>query len=254
MEDIKNMDDETLEKFANAIVKGIAYTENGGEPPLDNPVAGPTGEMKSIFQFMPDTWDMYSKEVFGKEMPLNKENETYVVQQKVKKWLKEGRTAKQIGSMWNAGTGEPDAYLGKFKMTTKTHKAGDPSVGMLKGKNGKPVKMDVPGYAEKLNNYASQFFTENESKMNTPKMSPEISRIAPDPKAVSPVKKEGTNIVNNFLKTLLPSGLSVESVTGAQKASAMEKPSKPAVAPVAPVTPPAPEAPATFTGLLGGKI
>lgn len=131
-----------------SIVKAIAYAENGGAPDLSNPKAGKTGEMKSIFQFTPDTWKADSKKFFGQEMPLTADNETYVMSQKVEKWLKEGKTVSQMASMHNAGAGEPDAYTGKFS-------TGRPSIGVNK-KYG--VRFDVPGYANKVLKYSKEFY------------------------------------------------------------------------------------------------
>lgn len=135
------------EQLAKAIVKAIGYTENGGKPDPTKTRAGKTGEMKSVFQFTPDTWKNYSKQVFGKETPLTPDAETYVVHQKVTKWLEQGYTPKQIASIWNAGPGEPNAYTGKFS-------DGSPSRGVNK-KYG--VKFDVPSYADKVDKYVSEF-------------------------------------------------------------------------------------------------
>lgn len=129
----------------NAIVKALGYTENGGKPTVSK--KGKTGELKSIFQFEPGTWANYSKQVFGKEVPLTPDTETHVVQQKVSKWLQSGYTPSQIASMWNAGIGEPDAYTGKFSDGTS-------STGVNK-KYG--VAYNVPEYVDKFNNYLKEF-------------------------------------------------------------------------------------------------
>ena len=207
MENFNSLDPQTKEYVISSIVKAIAYQENGGKLDLNKISAGKTGEMKSIFQFLPETWKGYAKETLGDEnAPLTNENEMEVVYKKVEKWLENEKTVKQIASMWNAGTGEPDAYDGTFKMTTKTHKAGDPSKGILK-KSGIPY--DVPKYAENVNNYSQQFFKE---KMNN-QMPPR-----PNPQSVTQVPKEvqktsnPTEMITNFLS----------SMVGAKKASAQE--------------------------------
>lgn len=133
------MDEKDL--LANAITKAIAYQENGGKLDLNKLSAGQSGEMKSIFQFTPETWKLYSKQVYGKEMPLNNDNETYVVKQKVRKWMDEGRTAREIGSMWNAGEARPDAYKENWK-----------------GVNKHGVAYDTPKYAEGVLKYSKQFY------------------------------------------------------------------------------------------------
>lgn len=155
------MDEKEL--LANAITKGIAYQENGGKLDLDNPVAGKSGEMKSIFQFTPNTWKGYSKEAFGKEMPLNNDNETYVVKHKVKKWIDEGKTASQIASMWNAGEGHPNAYKEDWR-----------------GTNTHGVHYDTPAYAKNVLKYSKKFYQENSQKsLVPPKPIDEISQHIP---------------------------------------------------------------------------
>lgn len=137
--------DQTL---VDAITKALGYTENGGKPNLENLSAGRTGEMKSIFQFTPDTWKNYAGQVFGDpNTPLTPDHETHVVKTKVAGWLEKGYTPKQIASMWNAGVGEPDAYSGKFSN-------GQPSKGVNK-KYGVPY--DVPAYANKVDKYTQEF-------------------------------------------------------------------------------------------------
>ena len=47
-----NLSPQEKQALVDAVTKGIAYTENGGMPDINNLRAGPTGEMKSIFQFL----------------------------------------------------------------------------------------------------------------------------------------------------------------------------------------------------------
>lgn len=130
-------------KLALAITKGLAYAENGGKPNFNAPQAGKSGEMKSIFQFTPDTWKGYSKEILGKDnVPLNNETESYVVHQKVSKWVDEGYSPEQIASMWNAGPGRPDAYKQNWRGTNKYG-----------------VDYDTPKYAQKVLTYTKQFYS-----------------------------------------------------------------------------------------------
>lgn len=131
-----------IELTARAVTKALGYTENGGQPTEGHVKAGKSGEMKSVFQFKPQTWHAYSKEVFGKDdVPLNSDNETYVVDKKVKQWIGEGKNIRQIASIWNAGN--PNAY--------KEH---------VKGVNKEGVAYDTPAYADKVANYAAQFLKE----------------------------------------------------------------------------------------------
>lgn len=136
---------------AAAIVKALAYTENGGAPNMSNPTAGQTGEMKSIFQFEPGTWKAYAKQASGNpNLPLTPENESLVAYSKVDDWLKKGYSTSQIASMWNAGEGESNAWEGKFSDGSSSQ-----------GTNEKyGVKYDVPGYAQKVSSYAKQFLGE----------------------------------------------------------------------------------------------
>lgn len=165
------MDEKTA--LAYAIAKGIAYQENGGK--LGAPKAGKTGELKSIYQFTPGTWKQYAKDVLGDaNAELTADNETKVVVHKVQKWLDEGRTAKQIASMWNAGEDDPDAWTGKFSN-------GNPS----KGVNQKyGVPFDVPKYALGVEKYARDFY----KKDFEPQMSGNVSQTTP----IAPVQKAAT--------------------------------------------------------------
>lgn len=150
------MDKEALKK---AYTKALAYAENGGAPDVGNLKAGATGELKSVFQFTPDTWKNYAKQVLGDEnAPMNPDTETYVAHKKVSDWVDKGYTIKQIASMWNAGSGEPDAYTGKFSN-------GRPSKS-INTKYG--VKFDVPGYSKRVEEYAKEFLSEKEPKIQTP--------------------------------------------------------------------------------------
>ncbi len=146
-----NPEQEQSNPIADAIFKALAYTENGGKPDIKKPSAGKTGEMASVFQFTPSTWKNYSKQVTGADIPISPEAEAFVVHKKIGEWLKKGYEPKQIASMWNAGSGEPDAYKGEFQ--SKAH-AGMPSVGVNK-KYG--VKYDVPGYVSKFDKYFNEF-------------------------------------------------------------------------------------------------
>ena len=87
----------TLSKnIANVIFK----IETGDT--LDCSVTGLSGE-RGCYQFMSSTWNAYSKEVYGEILPITEEREHFVVQQKVKKWLDQGKTARQIFLIWNQG-------------------------------------------------------------------------------------------------------------------------------------------------------
>lgn len=142
---------------AYAITKAIGYTENGGKPDVVNPSAGKTGETASIFQYEPSTWDSYSQQVAGKSIPLTPDNEVAVTQAKVQQWLNQGLTPQQIFSSWNAGTGEPNAYTGRFSN-------GQSSVGTNE-KYG--IKYNVPAYVDTAMSYFNKFSQASPSQTPT---------------------------------------------------------------------------------------
>lgn len=128
------------EKLVNSIVKGIAYAENGGKPNIDNPSAGKSGELKSIFQFEPSTWKQDAKKILGNEnAPLTADNETFVMQHKVSQWIDEGKDVNQMASIHNSGN--PNAYKENHRGTNKYG-----------------VKYDTPAYAKKVSDYSKKFY------------------------------------------------------------------------------------------------
>lgn len=144
--------DSEKEKLVNSIVKGIAYAENNGKPDINNPSAGKSGEMKSIFQFQPTTWKADAKEFLGNEnAELNPDNETYVMQQKVSKWIDEGKNVNEMASIHNSGN--PNAYK-------ENHK----------GVNKYGVKYDTPAYTKKVADYSRQFYLGQNINIDTKPM------------------------------------------------------------------------------------
>lgn len=141
------MDEKDL--LADSIVKALAYQENGGKVDINNPSAGQSGEMKSIFQFLPSTWDDDSKKVFGKKVPLTSDNETYVMKQKVIKWIDEGKNVSEMASIHNSGN--PNAYK-------ENHK----------GVNKYGVPYDTPTYAKNVTDYARKFYDEKLKEQEKP--------------------------------------------------------------------------------------
>ena len=110
--------------------KAIRQVESGGK-------IGVSGESREFgqYQFQPDTWNRYSKEV-GISTPLEQatpEQQNQVVYTKLKSWKDKGYNPGQIASMWNAGEGKPDAYI-------QGHK----------GINEFGVEYDTPTYARKV--------------------------------------------------------------------------------------------------------
>jgi hypothetical protein len=137
-----------LNKVAATLTKAIAYAENGGKPNLQNPSAGSSGELASIFQYTPGTWKSVAAKYLGDaNATLNTENETKASYLRISDWLKNGKSPAQIASMWNAGEGEPNAYTGKFS-------SGKSSV----GRNDYGVLFNVPAYSAKVQRYANQLW------------------------------------------------------------------------------------------------
>ncbi len=150
------MDEKTALTYA--IARAIAYKENGGKPDISNTKSGASGELKSIFQFTPDTWKASAQKYLGDpNAPVTPDNETKVATEKISQWIDKGYNVKQIASMWNAGEGEPDAYTGKFSNGSSS-----------KGVNAKGVNFDVPTYANDVAQYAQKFYKEDLSNQITP--------------------------------------------------------------------------------------
>lgn len=135
-----------MEKKIATIIKAIAFTENGGQPDVNNLKAGKSGETKSMLQFLPATWKEYSKQVSGQDnLPMTPENEAQVTYHKVEDWLNNGYTPEQIFSTWNSG--RPNAYKKN-----------------LKGTNSSGVVYDTPGYVNRAMTYFNQFNNEGTKK------------------------------------------------------------------------------------------
>lgn len=63
---------------------------------------GRSGE-SGCYQFMPETWKRYAKEIIGYVPEQNLVNEKYVVLRKVEKWKRQGYSPKEIALLWNQG-------------------------------------------------------------------------------------------------------------------------------------------------------
>lgn len=185
-----------MNKIAFAITKALGYAENGGKPALKKPVAGKTGEMKSIFQYTPDTWRNYAGQILGNpNAPLTPDNEVHVTQGKVNQWLNQGLTPQQIFSSWNAGPGEPNAYTGKFSN-------GQSSVGMNR-KYG--VKYNVPGYVKTAMAHFENFSKEpNNSNPVAQELQPQLATNPPTPQPTQQPTQSPTGNIKGLIGSLLP--------------------------------------------------
>lgn len=121
--------DPTILNLTKAIRKAEGF--NG-----DPNIRGKAGEW-GAYQFMPKTWDRYTKELgvdakWG-QASLAQQNE--VAYKKFKQWKDQGYNVGQIASMWNAGEGRPNAYAENWRKV-------DPKTG--------EVIFDTPAYAQKV--------------------------------------------------------------------------------------------------------
>lgn len=143
--------------LTKAVTKALAYQENGGKPNLEQLSAGKTGEMKSIFQFLPTTWKGYAQDILGDaNAPATPENELKVTLGKVGNWIDEGKTAGQIASIWNSGNEN------RYKQNWK---------GINNG-----VAYDTPKYAQNVINYAKKFYNEEQQKQLGNSMAPDLTQ------------------------------------------------------------------------------
>ena len=121
---------DTLDPQAVNLAKAIRQTESGG-----NFSAKGKSREYGAYQFLPETWNAYSKEA-GIDVPLEKatpQQQNEVAYKKIKKWKDQGLNVGQIASSWNAGPGKPNAYL-------ENHV----------GTNEKGVNYDTPAYAKSV--------------------------------------------------------------------------------------------------------
>lgn len=125
------MPQEQLDPQVVALAKSIRKIESGG----NFTARGKTGEY-GAYQYMPDTWNQWSKQYLGRNVPLEKATpaeQNEVAYKKIKEMKDRGFNVGQVASSWNAGEGRKDAYREGFK-----------------GVNSKGVAFDTGAYAEKV--------------------------------------------------------------------------------------------------------
>ena len=81
------------------IANAIKQTESRGEILCGRGESGEYG----CFQFLPGTWELFSKEILGYLAPLTPINEEYVALTKIEEWLRDGHSTIQIALLWNQG-------------------------------------------------------------------------------------------------------------------------------------------------------
>jgi len=84
------------------MVQAIMKVESGGY----FGAKGASGE-KGAAQFLPSTWELWSRDIAGRVLPFTEGNEYYVAVMKVDAWLKSGYNEGQIAQIWNTGRPGP---------------------------------------------------------------------------------------------------------------------------------------------------
>ena len=54
-------------------------------------------------QFLPSTWRLFSKDVYGEVKEQTPTRERYVAYKMIEKWLEQGHDAHDIALLWNQG-------------------------------------------------------------------------------------------------------------------------------------------------------
>lgn len=64
-------------------------------------LSGETG----CLQFMPSSWESWSKDYFGYIAPQTQINEMYIATLKIQRWINSGASDKAVFLFWNGGDG-----------------------------------------------------------------------------------------------------------------------------------------------------
>lgn len=125
-----------MDQDAINLAKAIRQKESQG----DFNAVGDAGTSHGAYQFQPNTWKAYSKEILGNEnAPMTRENQNAVAYGKIKKWKDSGKNPAQIAAMWNAGEGIGDNWTSHKGKTVI---------------NGKVISYDTPAYVKAvIDNY-----------------------------------------------------------------------------------------------------
>lgn len=132
-----------LDPEAVALAKAIRQHESGGNPEQ----VGKSGEY-AAYQWMPGTWKSMAKAA-GVNVPLHQatlEQQNQVAYHQIKTWKDQGYNVGQIASMWNAGAGEPNAYLGTYSNGQTAS-----------GTNSYGAQYNVPAYANAVDKLYQQY-------------------------------------------------------------------------------------------------
>lgn len=83
-----------------ALTKAIRQKESGG----NYSAIGDNGTSRGAYQYQPNTWRQYSKEILGDEnAEMSEANQNAVTYGKIKQWRDQGMGPAQIAAAWNAG-------------------------------------------------------------------------------------------------------------------------------------------------------
>lgn len=167
-----------LDPQAVNLAKAIRQTESNG----NFTQAGKSGEY-GAYQFLPATWDQYSKEA-GVNAPLQQatpEQQNEVAYKKIKQWKDQGYNPGQIASMWNAGPGKPNVYLEGNK-----------------GTNAEGVQYDTAAYAKKVAETYQQLKQQNPLAAQTAQASSGQDQSQPQEGLISKAVDFAFPILNDF--------------------------------------------------------
>lgn len=139
--------DTQIDPQVKNLVSAIGRAETGNPSPEAYSKQGASGEF-GRYQFMPDTWNEWTKEAKLDPNDKSIEAQNKVAYNKVKQWKEQGLTPAQIASKWNSG--DENKYKQQWK-------------GEATLKDGTKVAYDTPAYAQKV----SQFYRELSGGQNT---------------------------------------------------------------------------------------
>jgi hypothetical protein len=114
------------------LAKAIRQKESNG----DFKAVGDNGTSTGAYQFQPDTWKRYSKEILGTDnVEMTPANQNAVAYGKIKQWKDSGKNAAEIAAMWNAGESIGEKWVSHKGQTTI---------------NGKVISYDTPAYVKEV--------------------------------------------------------------------------------------------------------
>lgn len=134
----------SLDPQAVALAQSIRQVESNNNPTA----TGKSGEY-GAYQWEPATWAKMSAAA-GVNVPLQQatpEQQNQVAYTQIKQWKDEGYNVGQIASMWNAGPGDPNAYINGNS-----------------GTNAEGVSYDTKAYAQKVAETYQQIKTQGSSQ------------------------------------------------------------------------------------------